>query len=73
MDCTKILRLRLRLCIKDKRTRVPSTMARQVNQLWNFCNETSHRAIRERRQFLSGYDLQKLRTCTQCSARFTRQ
>ena len=35
-------------------------MAREVNQVWNFCNETSHRAIRERCQFLSGYDLQKL-------------
>lgn len=35
-------------------------MAREVNQVWNFCNETSHRAIRERRQWLSGYDLQKL-------------
>ena len=56
MDCTKTLRLR----IKDKHARVLSVMAREVNQVWNFCNETSHRAIRERRQFLSGYDLQKL-------------
>ena len=56
MDCTKTLRLR----IKDKHARVLSTMVREVNQVWNFCNETSHRAIRERSQFLSGYDLQKL-------------
>ena len=56
MDCTKTLRLR----IKDKHARVLSAMARKVNQVWNFCNETSHRAIRERCQFLSGYDLQKL-------------
>ncbi|SER02719.1 Transposase, partial [Giesbergeria anulus] len=56
MDCTKTLRLR----IKDKHARVLSAMAREVNQVWNFCNETSHRAIRERHQFLSGYDLQKL-------------
>ena len=56
MDCTKTLRLR----IKDKHARVLSAMAREVNQVWNFCNETSHRAIRERRQWLSGYDLQKL-------------
>ena len=34
-------------------------MAREVNLVWNFCNETSHRAIRERRQWLSGFDLQK--------------
>lgn len=56
MDCTKTLRLR----IKDKHARVLSAMAREVNQVWNFCNETSHRAIRDRRQWLSGYDLQKL-------------
>ncbi len=56
MDCTKTLRLR----IKDKHARVLAAMAREVNQIWNFCNETSHRAIRERHQWLSGYDLQKL-------------
>ena len=46
MDCTKTLRLR----IKDKHARVLSAMAREVNQVWNYCNETSHRAIRERSQ-----------------------
>ena len=56
MDYTKTLRLR----IKDKHARVLAAMAREVNQVWNFCNATSHRAIRERHQFLSGYDLQKL-------------
>ncbi|MFC4789804.1 nuclease/transposase family protein, partial [Giesbergeria giesbergeri] len=56
MDCTKTLRLR----IKDKHAKVLALMAREVNQVWNFCNETSHRAIRERHQFLTGYDLQKL-------------
>ena len=56
MDCTKTLRLR----IKDKHRSVLSAMACEVNQVWNFCNETSHRAIRERYQWLSGYDLQKL-------------
>ena len=53
---TKTLKLR----IKDKHANVLSAMAREVNQVWNFCNETSHRAIRERHQWLSGYDLQKL-------------
>lgn len=56
MDCTKTLRLR----IKDKHAKVLRQMAREVNQVWNYCNETSHRAIRERHQWLSGYDLQKL-------------
>ena len=55
-DCTKTLRLR----IKDKHRTMLVAMAREVNQVWNFCNETSHRAIRERHQWLSGYDLQKL-------------
>jgi hypothetical protein len=44
MDCTKTLRLR----IKDKHACVLAVMARQVNQVFNFCNQTSHRAIRER-------------------------
>ena len=34
-------------------------MATQVNQVWNFCNETSSRSIRERSTWLSGFDLQK--------------
>ncbi|MDD2728884.1 transposase [Malikia sp.] len=53
---TKTLQLR----IKDKHARVLSSMAREVNQVFNFCNETSARAIRERCHWLSGYDLQKL-------------
>ena len=44
----------------DKHARVLAAMAREVNQVWNFCNETSRRAIRKRHQWLSGYDLQKL-------------
>ena len=50
----------LKLRIKDKHARVLSAMAREVNTVWNFCNETSHRAIRERYKWLSAYDLQKL-------------
>lgn len=56
MDRTKTLRLR----IKDKHRKVLAAMAREVNTVWNFCNETSHRAIVERHRFLSGYELQKL-------------
>lgn len=58
MEFTKTLKLR----IKDKHARVLRQMAREVNQVFNFCNETSARAIRERRHWLSGYDLQKLTT-----------
>lgn len=50
----------LKLRVKDKHASVLGQMAREVNQVFNFCNETSSRAIRERRQWLSGYDLQKL-------------
>ena len=50
----------LKLRIKDKHASVLGQMAREVNQVFNFCNETSMRAIRERHQWLSGYDLQKL-------------
>ena len=53
---TKTLQLR----IKDKHARVLCQMAREVNQVFNFCNDTSVRAIRERCQWLSGYELQKL-------------
>ena len=47
MDQTKTLRLR----IKDKHCGVLSMMAREVNFVWNYCNETSYRAIRERYDF----------------------
>lgn len=55
MKATKTLQLR----IKDKHAKVLRQMAREVNQVWNYCNETSHRSIRERHRWLSGYDLQK--------------
>ena len=50
----------LKLRVKDKHASALLAMAREVNQVWNFCNETSARAIRERGKFLSGFDLQKL-------------
>jgi IS605 OrfB family transposase len=56
MEAVKTLKLR----IKDKHAAVLSAMAREVNFVWNYCNETSWRAIRERRAFFSGFDLQKL-------------
>lgn len=56
MKHTKTLKLR----IKDKHAKTLLAMAREVNLVWNYCNETSHRAIRERGQWLSGFDLQKL-------------
>ena len=52
---TKTLKLR----IKDKHRAFLDGLAREVNMVWNYLNELSSRAIRERRQFMSGYDLQK--------------
>ncbi len=49
----------LKLRVKDKHAGLLHKMACQVNQVWNFVNETSARSIRDHRGFLSGYDLQK--------------
>lgn len=49
----------LKLRVKDKHASVLGQMAREVNTAWNFCNELSQRAIREKQKFMSGYDLQK--------------
>ena len=50
----------LKIRVKDKHASVLRRMARDVNQVFNFANETSSRAIRERGKWLSAYDLQKL-------------
>jgi putative transposase len=52
---TKTLRVRVR----DKHRHALNLAARQVNFVWNFVNELSHRSIKERSQFLSDYDIQK--------------
>ncbi len=49
----------LRLRIKDKHAAWLNSQAREVNFVWNYCNELSHRSIREHGKFLSAYDLQK--------------
>jgi IS605 OrfB family transposase len=51
---TKTLKVR----IKDKHAKRLSLMAYGVNTVWNYINELSERSIRERSNFLSGYDLQ---------------
>lgn len=50
---TKTLKVR----IKDKHAPLLNQMARSVNFVWNYVNELSSRAIRERDVFLSEYDL----------------
>ncbi|MGV8842722.1 MAG: RNA-guided endonuclease InsQ/TnpB family protein [Pseudomonas sp.] len=53
MKATKTLRVRVR----DKHAALLKQMARQVNLVWNYLNELSRRSIKERRIFLSEYDL----------------
>lgn len=53
---TKTLKLR----VKDKHSKTLEAMACDVNMVWNFCNETSYKAIASftrKPKFLSGYDL----------------
>lgn len=49
----------IRLRVKDKHAKTLQRMAKSVNLVWNYINELSYRAITERRQFLSSYDIQK--------------
>ncbi len=53
MKQTKTLKVRVR----DKHIPLLNEMARSVNFVWNYINELSERAIRERGVFLSAYDL----------------
>ena len=53
MKKTKTLKIR----VKDKHKFTLDQMAKSVNFVWNFVNELSQRSIRERRKFLSAFDL----------------
>lgn len=50
----------LRLRLKDKHAPWLLGLAREVNFVWNFCNETSEKAIQRHGRFLTAYDLDKL-------------
>lgn len=60
MEITKTLKLR----IKDKHAKTMLAMARDVNQVWNYCNETQFKSLRNYcnrpKRWLSAFDLQKL-------------
>jgi IS605 OrfB family transposase len=49
----------LKIRIKDKHSHHLDQRAKDVNFVWNYYNELSTRAIRERSWFMSGFDLQK--------------
>jgi hypothetical protein len=56
MKQTRTLHLR----IKDKKhQKVLSQMARDVNFIWNYCNELTYRMWQEKKLWPSGYDIQK--------------
>lgn len=46
--------------VKDKHTRSLNRMARDVNFVWNFCNDTQKHALRWGKSWPSGFDLAKL-------------
>jgi transposase len=52
---TKVLRLRL----KDKHAKFLSGLSREVNFVWNYCNELQITMFNRERRFLSGYDFAK--------------
>lgn len=62
MEVVKTLKLR----IKDKHAKTLLAMARDVNTVWNFANETQYRTLKNyctkpgRKKWFSGFDLQKL-------------
>lgn len=53
---TRVLRLR----IKDKHASHLLEQSREVNQVWNYCNEISQQILQRERRFCTGYDLDKL-------------
>lgn len=56
---TKTLKIRIKDSTSCKRLKL---MSKAVNFVWNYCNQTSFDAIRNRSKWISGFDLQKLTT-----------
>lgn len=53
---TRVLRFR----IKDKHAKHLLEQSREVNQVWNYCQETSLKILARERRFCTGYDLDQL-------------
>ena len=53
-------KLTLRFRLRDKHAPDLNRQAREVNRVWNYCNETQQKAARARREWLSAFDLQRL-------------
>ena len=52
----------LKVRIKDKHATVLNAMAREVNFVWNFCNDLSYKHLQKTGKFFSAYDLDKYTT-----------
>lgn len=50
----------LHLRVKDKHAKLLLAQSREVNLVWNFCNETAINILNREQRFCSGYDLDKL-------------
>ena len=46
--------------IKDKHAKHLLEQSREVNQVWNYCQETSLKILARERRFCTGYDLDQL-------------
>jgi putative transposase len=46
--------------VKDKHAKRLNEMARAVNFVWNYCNETAYEYLRKKEKWLSGFDLNNL-------------
>ena len=49
----------LHIRIKDKHAKALDALARDVNMVWNFCNDLSYKHLQRTGKFFSSYDLQK--------------
>lgn len=56
--------LTIKLRLKDKHASELKRMARLVNIVWNYCNETQQKAVKDHRRWLSCFDLQNLTSGT---------
>jgi IS605 OrfB family transposase len=54
------MQLTYRYRVKDKHAARLNVQAQAVNLVWNFCNETQMKAAKDRRKWLTGYDLWRL-------------
>ena len=60
MSDLQLMLTTIKIRLRDKHAVELDRQARAVNYVWNYCNETQQKAVRSRRRWLSGIDLQHL-------------